>query len=80
MLAVGADEEKRMVDRRAGRLQVESEQVVVTLELEAPKLALALRRASDVGDQPVLGAPLGPADEEDARVRQADASRRRGSS
>ena len=73
VLAVRADEEERMVDRAAGRREVEPDQIVVTLELDAAELALARRRASEVGEEPVAAAPLGATDEEDAGVRQTHA-------
>ena len=80
VLAVRADEEERMVDRLAGRREVEPDQIVVPLELEAAKLALALGRAGDVGDEPVRAAPArrggrrGSASAADARARRRGTS------
>ena len=70
VLPVRADEKEGVLDRRACRFEVEPDQVVVTLELEPAQVAPVLRRPGHEREQPVLAATLGPADEEDARVRQ----------
>jgi hypothetical protein len=69
VLAVRADEQERMVDRAAGRLEVEADQVVVAVELQPPQLRCS-GRAGDEGEQAVAPAALAAADEEDPRVRQ----------
>jgi glycine/D-amino acid oxidase-like deaminating enzyme len=69
VLAVRAHEEERVLDGRTGGGEVEAEQVVVALELDAAELALRLGRAREERDEPVRGAALGAADEEDAGER-----------
>jgi hypothetical protein len=73
VLAVRADEEERVVDRAARSREVESDQIVVMLELDGAEFARGLRRPGEVGKDPVAAAPLGAPDEEDAGVRQAHA-------
>ncbi len=73
VLAVRADEEDRVLDECAGDPEVEPDQVVVAFELEPAKLTAFLRRPCYEREQPLLAAALGPADEEDASVRQARA-------
>ena len=70
MLPVRADEEERMPDRCARGLEVESDQVVVPVEVEAARLAATARGTGEEDDQPFVPAPFGAADEEDARVRE----------
>jgi len=57
-----------VVDRLAGVLEVEPEQVVVALEVEPAERALA-RGAGDERDEPLAAAALRAPDEEDAGVR-----------
>ena len=49
VLPVRADEEERMPDRRACGLEVEPDQVVVAVELEAAQLAAGSRGAREEG-------------------------------
>jgi len=70
VLAVRADEEERMPDRCARVLEVEPDQVVVPVELEAAELAVVVRGPREEGEQPVLAAPLATADEENPCMRE----------
>jgi len=69
VLSVRADEEERMPDRLPRGLEVEPDQVVMPVELEAAELTVP----RDEGEQPVLRAPLAAADEEDPRMRKPPA-------
>jgi hypothetical protein len=69
VLAVRADEEERMADGVARRLEVEVEQVLVAVEPQPAERRLAGGAADEAGE-PLLAAPLAAADEEDPRVRQ----------
>jgi hypothetical protein len=75
VLAVRADEEERVIDRRARSVELEADQIVVPFELEPPESALAPRAAGDEDNEPVPAASLGSTDEEDPRVRQPRALR-----
>jgi len=69
VLPVRADEEERVLDDSTGEIQVEPEEVVVAVELEAPQLAPRFPRARDVGDEAFLPPVLGPADKQEPSMR-----------
>ena len=59
-----------MPDGRPRRLEVEADQVVVPVQLEAAQLAVSARGAREEGEQPVAAPPLAAADEEDPGMRE----------
>jgi hypothetical protein len=73
VLAVRANEKERMPDRRPRRREIEPDQIVVPVELEAAQLAAFSGGPREKGEQTVPAAPLAPANEEDACVRQSAA-------
>ena len=70
VLPMRADEEEGVVDGVAGACELDSEQIVVVLELEPSQLALRLGRPRYEGREPVPATTLGAPDEEDTALRE----------
>jgi hypothetical protein len=71
VLAVRADEEERLLDERAGLLEVETDQIVVALEVDPAQLGPRRNRAGDEDDHAGLVPALLLPHEQDLRRSQA---------
>jgi hypothetical protein len=68
VLAVGADDQERMVERRRISEEVEAAELVVALELDPDEPLLAFARAGGEGGELRAAAAIGTADEEEPAV------------